>query len=424
MPNQPHIIQKSSINLQFNGRIDGFALQKEVDDWCHLQLLPLLDKVLQPYAGITEHIRIDRLEITVEAGSNDEWKSKLTQDVIRQIKEKLEGLNKDVSDLSFSRRSAEQNFPELLVFYLEKGYLPWWSLVKTKDEWLEQWRQWLKVDTMDVAFIKTALQKETVRLRLVHHLPADLFYVFAVKLNPVYKDLMPVLMNDLEQITAGFSGEVRKKVIVAFQLCLLQNIDVDAAHILQGVRKDFLQKPGSINDFSVLQTAGDLLESNAIFISNAGQVIVATFLPVLFNRLGISENGKIKQPATALCLLHYLLTGTEDAAEFELVLPKILCGIEVGEVIDLHVTLTREQKTEADNLLLSVIEHWSILKNTSIIGLRESFLKREGKLSFQNEEWLLLVEQKPFDMLLQHIPWNINLLKLSWMKHILRTEWA
>jgi hypothetical protein len=79
---------------------------------------------------------------------------------------------------------------------------------------------------------------------------------------------------------------------------------------------------------------------------------------------------------------------------------------------------------EVDEMLLSLIEYWAVLKNTSIDGLRESFLKRNGKLSRLNDEWLLQVEQKPFDMLVQQLPWSISMIKLPWMTHLLKTEWV
>jgi hypothetical protein len=79
---------------------------------------------------------------------------------------------------------------------------------------------------------------------------------------------------------------------------------------------------------------------------------------------------------------------------------------------------------EADEMLLALIEHWSVLKNTSIDGLRESFLKRSGKLSIENNNWLLQIEQRPYDMLLQQLPWGISMIKLPWMKKLLITEWV
>ena len=75
-------------------------------------------------------------------------------------------------------------------------------------------------------------------------------------------------------------------------------------------------------------------------------------------------------------------------------------------------------------MLQSVLEYWTILKNTSIESLRESFLMRAGKLSFDGKEWLLQVEQKGYDVLLQNLPWNISMIKLPWMKYLLRTEWV
>jgi hypothetical protein len=79
---------------------------------------------------------------------------------------------------------------------------------------------------------------------------------------------------------------------------------------------------------------------------------------------------------------------------------------------------------EVDEMLLSLIEYWSVLKNTSIDGLRESFFKRSGKLGIVNNEWVLQVEQKPFDMLLQQLPWSISMIKLPWMENLLKTEWV
>lgn len=420
----PHIIQKSSIDLQFYGRVDGIALQKEVELWYQLEFMPLLDKVLQPFAVIKDHIRMDRIEISVDTGSTGNWKEKLAQDVILQIQEKLEALHKGMAGSNASWKSEEQSFTELLVFYLENGHLPWWSRIKNKADLLDQWGLWLKGDVQDMEPVKTALKKDVARIRVLHLLPADLFNAFTIQLNPVYKDVLPSLWHEVDQLTAGYPADERKKVEDAFRSGLLQNIAMNTTHTFQVVAHDLLQNLASNNSSSSDQKAGGSFNNESIFINNAGLVIVAPFLPILFARLHLAEEGKMAQPATAVKLLYYLVTGADDAAEFELVLPKILCGIEISEVIDTDVILTVEQKTEADNLLSSAIEHWNILKNTSIDGLREAFLQREGKLSFQNDTWLLQVEQKPYDMLLQQIPWNINMLKLSWMNYMLRTEWT
>lgn len=166
-----------------------------------------------------------------------------------------------------------------------------------------------------------------------------------------------------------------------------------------------------------------IMSPEGIYINNAGAVIIAAFLPVLFYRSGLLHAQQILHIDKAVNILQYAITGRQHCEEFELVLPKLLCGVEIDAVIRTDVDLTEAEANEVNNMLQSVIEHWNILKNTSVDGLQESFLKRNGKLGFYNNEWHLQVEQKPFDMLLQQLPWNISMIRLAWMKHVLKTEW-
>jgi hypothetical protein len=118
-----------------------------------------------------------------------------------------------------------------------------------------------------------------------------------------------------------------------------------------------------------------------------------------------------------------MVSGNTNMMEYDLVLPKILCGIDLEESIDTK-KITKKQITEVREMLVSLVEHWSVLKNTSVKGLQESFLQRSGKLSMASDEWELLVEQKSYDMLLQSLPWNISMIKLPWMKKLLKTTWV
>jgi hypothetical protein len=165
-------------------------------------------------------------------------------------------------------------------------------------------------------------------------------------------------------------------------------------------------------------------EREGIFIENAGLVLIAPFLPALFGRLGLAAKGAMVDCGSAMALLHYLATGVDDAAEFQLALPKALCGWDSRRPVDIPGGLPDEMKAEAGLLLDSVIEHWPALKNTSAEGFRESFLARAGKLTFAKDEWLLQVEQKAFDMLIKQVPWTISPLRLPWMKHPLFTDWV
>lgn len=169
--------------------------------------------------------------------------------------------------------------------------------------------------------------------------------------------------------------------------------------------------------------------SEGFHIPNAGLVLVAPYLPLLFDRLDWHlprPTGEGRVPgdqASALTLSHYLATGRDDPSEFELVLAKVLCGMEPEESFDGPVVLDARAREEADQLLESVLGHWGALKDTSIDGLREAFLRRPGKLSLRDGFWRLQVEQKPWDMLLEQLPWSLQFVKLPWMARTLKTEW-
>ena len=162
-----------------------------------------------------------------------------------------------------------------------------------------------------------------------------------------------------------------------------------------------------------------------IYIENAGLVILHPFLPRFFEALNIATEDKLLQPERALCLLHFLTTGRSLAPEYELVLPKILCNVPLETPVASDLALTMEEKEEASALLLAVIRHWEVLRNTSPDGLRGTFLVRPGKLSLRdNGDWLLQVESNSFDILLEQLPWGISMIKLPWMGKMLLVEWC
>ena len=168
----------------------------------------------------------------------------------------------------------------------------------------------------------------------------------------------------------------------------------------------------------------DVRPDEEIFIANAGLVIVAPFLPRLFENLGWLRDKELLSPIRAIYLLHYLGSGNPVGMEYEFTLNKILCGVDVNEPLSHAEDLGSNELEEANKVLMAILEHWKVLKNTSIEGLRESFLLRNGKLSRTDDKWLLQVEQKSYDMLLQSLPWTINLIQLPFMKTSLNVEWT
>ncbi len=162
------------------------------------------------------------------------------------------------------------------------------------------------------------------------------------------------------------------------------------------------------------------------FFKNAGIVLIHPFLKHLFEKLDLitgSEFTNFYCQSKAVLVIHFLATAKEKAFEYELVLPKFLCGIPANLPVDHTITITTEEKEEATNLLKAAIDHWGALGGTSPDGLREGFLSREGKLEKQETGWKLIVERKTLDILLNRLPWNVSIIKLPWMEEILYVEW-
>jgi hypothetical protein len=121
--------------------------------------------------------------------------------------------------------------------------------------------------------------------------------------------------------------------------------------------------------------------------------------------------------------LHYLVTTNAEPTEELLVFPKLLCGWPLQMPVINSYEITDEEKKECDDLLTSVIQNWNVLKNTSITGIRESFLQRAGKLIENDEYFVLQLEQRSIDLLLEYVPWTFRFIRLPWMKKSIQVEW-
>lgn len=187
---------------------------------------------------------------------------------------------------------------------------------------------------------------------------------------------------------------------------------------------------GNIENLTVKASPFDNAPSHpdaaeGIYIENAGLVLLHPFFPQFFSALKVVEGSTVTEPERALCLLHFLATGQPIAPEYQLVLPKILCNQPLTSPVDTPVQLTITEQVEAEALLNAVINHWNVLKSTSIDGLRGTFILRAGKLTLRDDgDWLLQVENQSFDILLNQLPWGFGAVKLPWMTSMLWVEWT
>ncbi|MBY0571866.1 MAG: hypothetical protein K2P61_11310 [Burkholderiaceae bacterium] len=162
------------------------------------------------------------------------------------------------------------------------------------------------------------------------------------------------------------------------------------------------------------------------YVMNAGLVIVAPYIQRLFGILELTKNSAFIDDAAAqraIHLLQYIVTGEEQTPEYQLTLNKLLCGIHGGVPIIAGIQMTDHEKEVIQQMLVGVITHWSAIGKTSIQGLRETFLQREGHLFKQEESWQLHIPSATFDMLLDRLPWSFSMIKFPWMPEPLHVTW-
>src|SRR5262249_32206541 len=155
-------------------------------------------------------------------------------------------------------------------------------------------------------------------------------------------------------------------------------------------------------------------------------VILWPFLGYLFERLGLMHEKQFDDERArhrAVGLLQHVASGDLDPPEYQVVLAKVLCGMDVREGFDFGLPVAEVEAEECANLLTAAIAGAPILKEMSIDGFRGSFLIRKGTLGTRDGAWLLRVERASYDVVLDRFPWGMIWVRLPWMEAPLQVEW-
>ncbi len=169
-------------------------------------------------------------------------------------------------------------------------------------------------------------------------------------------------------------------------------------------------------------------DGGVFYVQAAGVILLHPFLVRFFRALDLCEEDAFRNEVCrqrAVCLLHHLATGEVRTPEYQLVLPKFLCGMPLNAPLDYTIEIEAAEQSESEALLQAAIAHWNALGKCSPDGLRQGFFQRDGKLEKRESGWHLLVERKAQDILLDRLPhgWGLGMVKLPWMDGILRVDW-
>ena len=163
-----------------------------------------------------------------------------------------------------------------------------------------------------------------------------------------------------------------------------------------------------------------------VTIHNAGLVMLQSFFPMLFERLGIADGREFfsqEEQEAAVHYLQYIVTGETDTEEHFLVLNKVLCGLDVAAPIKESIEISDEDKQLIEGMIQSVIYHWSAIGSSTVDGFRGNWLVREGILKETEDRWELTVEKRPYDVLMMKSPLSFSIIKMPWMKKPIHVIW-
>lgn len=169
-------------------------------------------------------------------------------------------------------------------------------------------------------------------------------------------------------------------------------------------------------------------EGEGIYVHNAGIVLLNPFFAGYFRKVGLVTNDDFfnhEARQRGVHIIQYMATGKTVLPEHEMLLAKLLCGLQIEDPVERFIELSEVELDEVEFMMQSVIEHWGAVGKASPDGLREGFFQRDGKLEKREDGWNLKVERKTIDILLDRLPlgWGYGTIKLPWMKEILHVEW-
>lgn len=167
-----------------------------------------------------------------------------------------------------------------------------------------------------------------------------------------------------------------------------------------------------------------------VHIDNAGLVLASPFVPHLFKELRMvktEKDGAVhlrpKSLSRAVHLLQYLVDGRTATPEPLLVLNKFLCGVGAEVPVDAGIRASARERRLCETVLKSMIASWTILGDTSPESLRNTFMKRAGRLELSGGTWRLRVQRKTEDILVDAVPWPLSVLVHPWMPEPLYVIW-
>jgi hypothetical protein len=472
----PHIINRLALEINCPDEEQAFNLRTNFAVTLQEKIMAAIDTICSRYSNDSEWIRIDTLELDLGWFYPNSFELEFGELFFKKFEDQFV---KQISQLSVAEKRESRHLSEaaLLYYFLQYGTLPWWAdagstdineiaaqmLVNEEKEvrayfyqqrfsvtiWQRAAFQLNKENKEELTARFTELQhgmdlfKQWIRETLAepgNDISANPEDILATGNDILLRNAGDIFQNYPDPAIYRLIFEEMKRLFSPAAARLVQDgKEPVTSDLPEGKRgpdttssdgqpgnKTGEAAPGSFLDHPYLPMAEVEQPDAKSVVKHAGIILLGAFLNAFFTNLNLLNGAEWKSKETqyrAVHLLKFLSTGEQRNPEFNLTLEKILCGLNTDESLPVDIVLTDAEMSEAQGLLESVIEHWSILKNTSVNGLRESFLKRDGLIMKKEMDWLLQVERKTLDVLIDSIPWGYSTLHFPWMEQKILVEW-
>ena len=452
-------------------------IQERVSEFNKNELLPALAEVCDQLVGPDRRVRIDKIEINLGSISIDKFESSFKTGFINQFKRQVQQMMLKTPALVETEPNAwdtatlkeaevsQRLFTkvDLVCYFLEKGTIPWWhparelNMKETVNEVI------LKSPQLLAARMVPRLNSRQIRLRITETLTDEQLIKLIDPLNELglnqivkkikqlfkqgiikphtFRELRQAFFDQVLSVLPASDasdflnlvfGELKEESLL-YQL--MNNISPSELELLfkpeakstSEVRERSMPKPVSKKKpDDEPQPIGKQPEGSYLEINNAGIVLLWPYLEMFFKELKLVEDKGFADEQSqwkAVQLLHYLVFGDEEAEEHQWALNKILCGMHFSDFVPVEFEISDTEKEECRNLLQSVINNWKALKNTSVQGLQQAFLRRNGLLKMEQNSFVVEIERTAIDVLLDKLSWPISVISLPWNTGLIHVKW-
>lgn len=426
MDNQTHMVQKTLLEVKLHNRNSALKQQQDIAILFKERLMPVISSVFDSLVTKEQTIRIDTLDIklgTIDLNDQDTVIENFKQ-IFRQE------LSVHIQDSNIQTLNTSVYIFKQFLSTLKTGVFTWNSKFKNFEQLMNalletKWsKPWFN------EFLLQLLNSKNSFKRLLFQSSNSFLERVKAEMITYYK----ISESKTNEYKIKFKDESHRDhlelflAIILFEYTSNYNEKQGISNVIESIKEEVHTSTDTKTKSENESKIKLLDEDTLIPIANAGLVLLNPIIPTLFERCNLLKNNTfidIQSQEKGIFILHYLASGSLKLDESNSVLYKILCGVDIDHPIPSTFKLNRKILDLCNEALLTIIHEWKALKNTSIEGLRENFIKREGNLKTIGDSYTLDVYQESVDVILNYSPppWTVGMIRFPWMDKMLNVNW-